>query len=341
MLKKLPLRDFKWLTQIEISNLDLKKFDVEGDISMILEVDLSYPKHLHDKHRNFPLCPEKLSIDRGMLSSEMIKFLDENNISFNKQERLTQNFLPKLNYVVHIKNLIYYLAQGMKLEKIHRGVKFYQSAWMKSYIQVNTELRKNAVSKFEKDLFKLMINSIFGKTCENPRRYKSLKLINCDVKAKREINKEEFQSFTIINPNLVVAELKKTIIKLNKPIYTGMSILDLSKLHMYQFHFGVMEQKFPDKLQLIFSDTDSLCYNIKKSDITEDLRELSIFLDFSNYPPDHPLFSSDNAHPGRLVQLLNVHFPSLNYCFTCVFFFYEMPANSDLDQITKIAISQP
>lgn len=113
--------------------------------------------NLHDKHKDFPLAPENITITRDMLSPEMSNFLDNAGMKFNAQKRLTQNFLPKKNYVVHINNLIMYLQEGMILENIHRGVKFHQSAWMKDYIEVNTELRRNANSKFEKDLFKLLV----------------------------------------------------------------------------------------------------------------------------------------------------------------------------------------
>ena len=89
----------------------------------------------------------------------MKNFMAENNLKFSSQKRLTQNFLPKKNYIVHVKNLIMYLNEGMVLDKIHRGIKFHQSMWMKSYIQVLTELRKNAVSDFERDLFKLLVSN--------------------------------------------------------------------------------------------------------------------------------------------------------------------------------------
>ena len=125
----------------------------------ILQVDLIYPAYLHDKHKDFPLAPENLTITQDMLSQEMIEFLNNHGMKYNAQTRLTQNFLPKQKYVLHINNLIMYLKEGMILTAIHRGVKFYQSAWMREYIKINTELRTNAQSKFEKDLFKLQVST--------------------------------------------------------------------------------------------------------------------------------------------------------------------------------------
>lgn len=160
MLKKLPHHSFTWLTGTELDDINFYDFDVDGSISMILEVDLSYPAYLHDKHKDFPLAPENLMITREMLSPEMKEFLDTTGVKFTAQKRLTQNFLPKKKYILHINNLIMYLKEGMVLDTIHRGIKFHQSAWMKSYIEANTELRINASSKFEKDLFKLLVSEL-------------------------------------------------------------------------------------------------------------------------------------------------------------------------------------
>ena len=157
-MKKLPHHSFTQMTETELDEIDFYKFDVDGPTSMILEVDLSYPAHLHDKHKDFPLAPENLTITSEMLSPEMKDFLDSADIKFTPQKRLTQNFLPKKKYIVHINNLIMYLKEGMILDTIHRGVKFHQSNWMKSYIEANTQLRMNANSKFEKDLFKLLVS---------------------------------------------------------------------------------------------------------------------------------------------------------------------------------------
>lgn len=107
---------------------------------------------------DFPLAPEKLVIRKEMLAPETQDFLDHHNISFSPQTRLTQTFLPKKNYIVHIKTLKHYLEQGMVLERVHRGIKFYQSEWMQSYIDLCTQKRIDSVSKFEKDFFKLLVS---------------------------------------------------------------------------------------------------------------------------------------------------------------------------------------
>ena len=117
-----------------------------------------YPDHLHDAHRDFPLAPQQLEISRDMLSPEMQRFLLTHEIVFSKQTRLTQTLLPKEGYVTHIKNLKFYQNEGMVITKIRRGIKFYQSAWMREYIQINTLRRIDSRSKFEKDFFKLLVS---------------------------------------------------------------------------------------------------------------------------------------------------------------------------------------
>lgn len=163
MMQKLPLKDFRWLTGEELNSLDIQSFDVDGEDGLIVECDLVYPECLFETHKDYPLAPNSISITKDMLSEDAQQFLQDNHIHFSKQDRLTPNYLPKNNYVVHIKNLGYYLEKGLILKKVHRAVTFKQSEWLKPYIEFNTKKRQNASSKFEKSFFKLLVNSIFGK----------------------------------------------------------------------------------------------------------------------------------------------------------------------------------
>ena len=128
----------------------------------LFQVDLLYPDYLHDAHRDFPLAPHQLEISRDMLSAEMQQFLHTQGINFSKQKRLTQTLLPKEGYVTHIKNLKFYLNEGTVLTRIRRGIKFYQSPWMRDYIQINTLRRIDSRSKFEKDFYKLLVSNHFS-----------------------------------------------------------------------------------------------------------------------------------------------------------------------------------
>ena len=260
MCKPLPTHDFEWMDDDEL--MSWKKH------ACILEVDLEYPKELHDLHNDYPLAPERLVL--------------------GKVEKLVPNLNDKIKYVIHYENLKLYENLGLKITKIHRGIKFEESTWLKQYIDLNTNLRANANNEFEKDFFKLMNNSVFGKTMENIRNRVDIKLVNSEVKAKKLAARPNFEHCTIFDENLVAIHMKKTKLVFNKPVYLGMCILDLSKTLMYDFHYNYIKNKFNDKATLLFTDTDSLAYEIKTEDFYKDISgDVHGFFDTSNFPKGH------------------------------------------------------
>src|SRR6218665_3070439 len=166
MSEPLPTGTFRFVDQREIENFDvLTKMDEDAK-KYILEVELEYPAHLHHKHNDYPLAPENIAVKDHMLSTymhEIAKELDLNRNNRNGIKKLIPNFYPKNNYVIHCRNLIFYLQMGLILVKTHRFLEFEQSKWLKPYIDFNTEKRKAAISAFEKDLFKLVTNSVYAK----------------------------------------------------------------------------------------------------------------------------------------------------------------------------------
>ena len=206
--------------------------------------------------------------------------------------KLVPNLRDKTNYVVHYRNLKQYLVLGLKLTKIHRVLVFQQSPWLKTYIDFNTEKRKHAANDFEKDFYKLMNNSVFGKTMENLR--KRVKLVNDKVKLSKLIASPSFDYFRIFSEDLAAVSLKKTKLYLNRPIFVGFSILDLSKVLMYEFHYEYMKPKYGCNAKLLFTDTDSLCYEIKTGDIYRDMLQNVELFDTSEYAQNHPLYSLVN-----------------------------------------------
>ena len=187
-------------------------------------------------------------------------------------------------------NLIQCLRAGMKLKKIHRGIKFVESEWMKPYIDKNTNLRAKAKNNFEKDFFKLMNNSVFGKTMENIRSRVDVKLVNTKEKLRKLVAKPNLKSPPkIFNENLVSVHMKKTSLTMNKPIYLGMCILELSKIIMFDFHYNYIKSKYADKAKLLFTDTDSLMYEIETEDFYKDIAgDVKNKFDTSDYPENHP-----------------------------------------------------
>ena len=188
--------------------------------------------------------------------------------------------MNKEKYVVHYRNLKFYLEQGMILTKIHRVVSFNQAPWMKPYIDFNTTQRAKAIYDYEKDFWKLMSNSVFGKTMENVRKRCRFEMVNDETRFKKLVNDPTFDHAIIINENLTGVMRRKAIVKLDKPIAIGMCILDLSKLWMYDFHYNTIKKQYNDKASLLFTDTDSLTYEIETDDIYEDMakqKHLMIF----------------------------------------------------------------
>ena len=192
-------------------------------------------------------------------------------------------------YVLHYKNLKQYLQEGMVLKKVHRGIKFYQSCWMEPYIRKNTDLRKEAKNAFEKDFFKLMNNSVFGKTIENIRKRQNVVLVDNRKKALKLSSKPNFERVTIFDEHLVAIHMKKTEVYFNKPIYVGQAILDISKTLMFDFHYNYIKNKYGQKAELLMTDTDSLMYLIQTDDAYYDIKkDVKKKFDASNFPDVHP-----------------------------------------------------
>ena len=149
---------------------------------------------------------------------------------------------------------------------IHRVIQFNQEAWLKPYIDMNTKLRKEAKNEFEKDFFKLMNNSVFGKTMENVRKHRDIKLVTTDEKRNKLVSEPNYHTTKQFSENLLAIEMKKTKVKMNKPVYLGMSILDISKTLMYEFWYDYIKPKYQDKVKLCYMDTDSFAIYIATED---------------------------------------------------------------------------
>ena len=247
----------------------------------MLEVDLEYPSVLHELHKYYPLATEKLETSQNMLSNYCFSIENEYGIKIGGVDKLVPNLGSKSKYVVHYKNLQLYLSLGIKLTTMHRVLKFKQSDWLKKYIGFNAGKRNNAANGFEKDFFKLMNNSVFGKTMEYLRKRTSVKLIINAKYYNKYVSKTNLLSKKIFNKNFVAIHKLKPVLTLNKPIYVGFSILDSTRLLMYEFHYKYIKSKFNAKL--LFTDTDSLVYEIKTKNIYEDFYEGKNMFHFSDY----------------------------------------------------------
>ena len=209
----------------------------------------------------------------------------------------------KKNYVIHIRVLKQGLNHGLVLEKIHRAIEFSKSAWIRHYIDFNTQLRTQATNDFEMEFFKLMNNSVFGKTMENIRKHRNIKLVTNKESYLKTVMKPSFKSGVLFGKNLMGCEMGKIKVVMNKPTYLGQAILDLSKIVMYEFHYDYMKRKYAsDNLQLCYMDTDLLVYRIKTNnfyiEISEDIESR---FDTSGYL-DRPLPVGRNKKVIRLMK---------------------------------------
>ena len=178
----------------------------------------------------------------------------------------------------------------MKLTKIHTVLRFKEPDWMKKYIDFNTEKRTNAANSFEKDFFKLMINSVYGKTMENLRKRINVRLVNNEKDFLKYTSRPTHITHKIFGKNYAAIHEIKPVLTLNKPIYVGFTVLELSKWLMYDFHYNFIKN----------TDTDSLAYEIKSEDVYEEFFKHKHLLDFSNYPIDSKFF--DQANKKLLVK---------------------------------------
>ena len=284
MSQKLPKNNFKWVENTSRINEEfIKNYNENSNKGYILEVDVKYPKKLHDLHSDLPFLPRRMKID--------------------KCKKLICNLQNKKKYVVLIKSLKQALNQGLKLKKIHRIIEFNQKAWLKPYIDMNTGLRKLAKDDFEKDLFKLMNNAVFRKTMENIRKHRNIKLVTTDKKRNKLVSEPNYHKINYISEELSIIEMNKTKVKMNKPIYLGLSILDISKILRYKFWYDYMKPKNNNNVKLCYMDTDSFIMNIRTNDFYKDIaNDVEKRFDTSNYEVNRPLPTGKNKKVIGLIK---------------------------------------
>lgn len=279
MMQKLPMNDFKYLDEQEIANFNVLNISKNSSVGYILEVDLNYPQNIHDDHSDLPFAAEKFA----PLGS--------------RNKKLIANLYAKHCFVIHYRHLQECLKNGLELIKIYKILSFNQDNFLEPYISLNTSLRQRAKSDFEKDFFKKQNNSIFGKTIENKRNQVDVKLVqvwrdefnktNKLCGAEKYISAPNFNSLSVFSENLVAIQMNKTEIILDRPIYLGFSILEISKTHLYSFHYSIMKNMYGNNIQLCYTDTDSLLYFIKTEDFYSDMKKNIRYFDTSNYEFDN------------------------------------------------------
>lgn len=161
-----------------------------------------------------------------------------------KTRKLVLSLDRKENIVLHIANLLFYLDMGMKLITVHKALKFYQTNWLAPYVEYNTAKRKNAKSNFAKDYHKLLVNSVYGRCLMNVRKHKDIRLVTNQTQMRKLTNKVSFKQMKIIDENLVCVSMKKSNVLLNKLPAVGATVLELSKIKIFDFYYNVLVKKY-------------------------------------------------------------------------------------------------
>ena len=288
------------------NNRYMKDYDESKESSYIQYLDANnlYDSAMSEKlpMNGFKWVSDILGIDKKFVKSynknSSKGYILEVNVDYpSKLHKLHSDmpFLPERMKIDKTKKLVCNLHDKKSMLCI--------LAWLKKYIDINTELRKKASNDFEKDFFKLMNNAVFGKTMENVRKHRDIKLVKTDCKRNKLVSEPNYHSMKLIEENLSIIEMKRVKVKMNKPIYLGLSILEISKTTMYEFWYDYMKKKYGDTVKLCYTDTDSLVMTIKTKDFYKDIaQDVQEMFDTSNYSVDKPLPKGKNKKVIGLIK---------------------------------------
>ena len=280
-----------------------------------MEVDLKYPDNIKEKTKNFPFCSENKIIHKDKCNDkECMKQIKPKNNA--KSKKLTCDWTDKKNYSVHYRMLKFYVSHGMVVDKIHEIISFKQSKWLGKYIKFNTQKRNKAKNDFEKDFNKLLINAFYGKCMENVRNCLGIKFFRKEEIWWKEIIKHQskltFNGIHKSYENCDIYVFKKNEVLMDKPIYLGFAVIELSKLYMYETYYDNIQPYFgQENIQLHNIDTDAFVLSVNTKHNIKDLKNLEDIFDFSNLDENHELFSEKNKKSGffsksRLLNLFGL-----------------------------------
>ncbi len=292
MSEPLPYDEIKFDNNVTLE--DILNCPDDGDIGFFVEVDLKYPDNIKEKTKNFPFAPMNKKINPDKFSDYMKEIKPDTYIQTKK---LICDWSDKKNYLIHYRMLKFYIRHGMIIDKVHNIISFKQSRWLEKYINFNTQKRNKAKNDFEKDFYKLLNNAFYGKTMENVRNRLKIKFIKKDD--HKEIIKQQskltFNGIHKSYENCDSYTFKQNEVLMDKPIYLGFSVLELSKLLMYETYYDILQPYFgQEKIQLHYMDCDSFVLSIETENIINDLKNLENLFDFSNLDKNHELFSNKN-----------------------------------------------
>ena len=292
MSEPVPYDEIKFDNNVTLENISNTPDD--SDIGYFVEVDLIYPDNIKKRTKIFPFAPVNKKINFDDISDYMKEIRPD---TYTKNKKLICDWSDKKNYLVHYRMLKFYLRHGMIVDKVHDIISFRQSRWLEKYINFNTLKRNQAVNVFEKDFYKLLNNAFYGKTMENVRNRLKIKFIKKD-NYRKIIEYQSKLTFNGIHKsygNCDSYTIKQNEVLMDKPIYLGFTVLELSKLLMYETYYDKLQPYFgQENIQLHYMDTDGFVSSVNTKDIIKDLKNLEYTFDFSNLDKNRELFSNKN-----------------------------------------------
>ena len=289
MTMNLPYKKFKFLQPEQFPDISekIQNYHDDDNVGYFIQCDLEYPKKIHNRTKDLPLAPRHFDVERQHLSPYNLELADSLGIRHYSGRKLISDQFNKTNYICHIANLKFYLEKGLKLNKIHRVLQFEQKAFLKPYIDLCIQEKGKTSSKIEKNLWKLSCNSIFGKTITNMEKRCRVNFASTEKQLVNSVNSPLFKSASIVNSKLVQTNKAYGTIRINSPYIFGATILELSKLILYRWHYDYFVKRFGrGNIDLCLTDTDSLLYEIQHEDVYKELKNEPNF-DFSNYPVEN------------------------------------------------------
>ena len=301
----LPTRNYRFLNTSEINDLcvdnfaGLRHLTTDCPIGFFIECDLLFPDETHDIFNSFPPAPALMPIAETMLSPELRAFMRRHGLGGGGAvQRLTPTLYPRSRYIVYGLLLGLYVSIGVKVGCIHRVLRAEQEPVFRPYLEFCSTKRAEAASKFLARMYKLMQVQLYGKCAQDFRRQKSIIFVDSKEKFIKMSAKPNFNSFTILNENLIFLEYSKQRLVYNRPRQIASAVCELGRYSLYKFFYLHLRSVFsPSECFSAATDTDSQYVIFKGLDlqsIYSRLKRIAHAFDNSVYDPSHPLFNDEN-----------------------------------------------
>jgi len=313
MLQHVPYHVLGWGDAKEWTLDRVLALPPDGDEGCFVEVDLEYPAELHDLHASLPLAPVRRAVSASEYSPltqrlrRAAEGLDgggggggERELRDDGAEKLICDLHDKKGYVCHYRNLQLYVALGLRVTRLHRTLVFKQSDFMRRFVEFNIAQRiRYKGHPFKSDLYKLFNNSTFGRSMMNKRKQGCIQLVSSARRMEKILYRQRsYLDHRIVNEHLCLVRVRRQKLVLDQPIFIGAALLELSKRHMYDFHYNAVLPLYdndPALVRLCMTDTDSLLYHLVTEDLCADLARIRDRLDTGNFPTDHPLYDAASS----------------------------------------------